>query len=151
MKKYVVSQSHGEYEDRYETPIGVYDTREAAEKFIEGEIEWKKRTKQIAIKNIIISEWDETKNSYDYDNLEEAYSKWLWDTVIGDKPEEEVTNEEYEKLDDCSMDEWLPKFMAEKGYSKEVIEATMIYNDWSDYSRYRQWYYVKEVPYYPET
>lgn len=150
MKKFVVSQSHGEYEDRYDTPIGVYDTRESAEKFIEKEKEWKKRTKLIAIKNTLISEWDDSKNTYEYDNLEDEYSEWLWKTIIGNKKENEVSDKEYEKLDNCLRDEWFPKFMAEKGYSKEVIDATMIYNDPSDYSRYRQWYHIKEVQYYPE-
>lgn len=157
MKKYVVSYSCGQYDDSSEGPIGVYDTREDAQKFIETEKSWKREMRKLAIRDleswepgfIEFSEDDQSSSNY-YSNLLEEYREWLWKIAMGDKSEDELTEEDYRRYDDFMEDEWLPKFMKEKGYSGEVIEATIAINDYSDYSRYNTHYYIKEVPYYPE-
>ena len=154
MKKYVVCYSCGQYEDRSDGPLGVYDTREDAQQFIDGEKEWKKKTKKLAIRDSdYYSSFDnkdeKTTDKDQYYKLYEEYQDWIWKKVAGNKSEEELVDEDYEKYNEFYEEEWFPKFMKEKGYSDDIIEATIAFNDPSDYSRYNTYYYIKEVPHYP--
>lgn len=148
MKKYVVCYSCGQYEDRSEGPLGVYDTREDAQQFIDSEKEWKKKTKKLAIRDSDYGGEDEAREDHYY-KLYEEYQDWIWKKVAGNKSSEELVDEDYEKYYEFFEEEWFPKFMKEKGYSDDIIEATMAFNDSSDYSRYNTYYYIKEVPHYP--
>lgn len=151
MKKYVVIYSRGSYDSRVDGPFGIYDSKEAAEAFIESEKSWKRNIKENAIRDLDVWEpnYSEDNSNY-YSDLYGEYLEWTWNKIIGDKKKDELTDEDYQKFDDISEEEWFPKFMKGKGYSDEVIKATILYND-SEYSRYNTFYYIREVPYYPGT
>ena len=152
--------SAGQYEDHITSPIGVYDNREAAQKFIDSEKNWKDKTKESAIRDI--EPWEDgyilEKNFIDdfgvelsnyYSELQSKYREWLWKLATNNKKEEELTKEDYDRYDSYTDDEWFPKYMKELGYDDDVIEATINFNDYSDYSRYNTDYYIDEVNYYP--
>ena len=51
----------------------------------------------------------------------------------------------YEKVD---SDDCFKNYMIEvKGYSPEVADATIVYNDSDDWSEYNTYYYIEEMPY----
>ena len=157
MKKFVIEYSCGEYDCHISGPLAIYDTREEAESFIESEKAWKRKVKSLAIRDIESWEKDyiETEDGNcpgdHYYHLETEFRDWLWKKFMGDKDDSELTEEDYQRYDEISEDEWFPKYMKDvKGYSDDVIEATLEYNDSNDHSRYNTYYHISEVPYNPE-
>ena len=162
MKKFVVMSSSGQYEDRFSSPIGIYDNRDMAQEFIDSEESWKVKTRELAIRDI--EPWEDgyilekmsiddfgTELSNYYSELLDKYNDWLWKLATNNKKEEELTEEDYDRYDSYLDDEWFPKFMKELGYDDDVIEATINFNDYDDLSRYNTDYYIYEVNYYPGT
>ena len=69
--------------------------------------------------------------------------------LFGDKPEDELSDEEWDLYNEkVDSDDCFKNYMIEvKGYSPEVADATIVYNDSDDWSEYNTYYYIEEMPY----
>lgn len=148
-KCYVVTYSCGQYEDSVSGPVAVFETKELAKKFCEEKENWKKNIDKLAIRDSY-NEYDcETEDCCDYSDLyKECQSYWM-KQLFGDKPEDELTDEEWDLYNEkVDSDDCFKNYMIEvKGYSPEVADATIVYNDSDDWSEYNTYYYIEEMPY----
>ena len=122
---YIVMQSTGQYEDRFESPLDVYDELEDAKKFINEQEDWKKHVNETAIGTDV----DDSSNIYyKYEN---EFNQMKWHQLYPDKDMNDMTVEEEEEYFDSFDDEhqdfidWLVK---EKGLSEDVAECTVTYH-----------------------
>lgn len=122
---YIVMQSTGQYEDRFESPLDVYDELEDAEKFINEQEEWKEHVNETAIGT------DVDDSSDIYHKYENEFNQMKWHQLYPDKDMNDMTSEEEEEYFDSFDDEhqdfidWLVK---EKGLSEDVAECTVTYH-----------------------
>ena len=150
---YVVMYNCGQYEDRSEGPVAAYTKREDAEKFIEDHKKWQEHIEEIAIKSPRYEFYsaylaDENPDKDLYDNLHQEYTEWIWKETFGDRESEDIKQEEWIKYDEIDEKEEFKKFLMMKGYSEEVAEATIIYNDHDEYSEYNTYYNIEEINLY---
>lgn len=152
-KCYVVTYSCGQYEDSVSGPVGVFETKELAEKFCEEKENWRKNIDKLAIRDSY-NEYDydndcDSEDCSDYSNLYQECENYWWKKMFGDKSEDELTDEEWESYNEkIDEEDCFKNYMIEvKGYSPEVAEATIVYNDSDAWSEYNTCYYIEEVPY----
>lgn len=122
---YVLMQSTGTYEDRFESPLDVYECLEDAEEFIDEQEQWKQIVEATAIKP------DEHSYADPYALLEQAFREHKWNTLFPGKDMNDMTLEEedeyFASFDDDGQDfvEWL---VNERGLERDVAECTVIWN-----------------------
>ena len=148
-KCYVVTYSCGQYEDSVSGPVAVFETKELAEKFCEEKENWRKNIDKLAIRDSY-NEYDcETEDCCDYSDLYQECQNYWMKQLFGDKPEDELTDEEWDLYNEkVDSDDCFKNYMIEvKGYSPEVADATIVYNDNDDWSEYNTYYYIEEMPY----
>lgn len=153
-KVYVVSSSIGSYEDRVDTVQIVFETREDAEAYVKKHEEWQTRVKKIAIKDIITDDYYEfgdevssSDNSDEYTCLREEFnSKYLLKKCCGKESFDDLSDDEWDIYNDEDTDENFADWLVDvKGYSREVADATTVYNKCGDWDEYHAYYYIDEV------
>ena len=153
-KVYVVSSSVGSYEDRCDTVQIVFETSEDAEAYVKKHEEWQEHVKNIAIKDIITDDYYESsdeisssENSYEYSRLREEFkSKYLLKKCFGKESFDDLSDDEWDIYNDENTDDNLADWLVNvKGYSREVADATIVYNECGDWGDYHAYYYIDEV------
>ena len=150
-KVYVVSSSVGSYEDRIDTVKIVFESREDAEAYVKKHEEWQAQVEKNAIKdNIADDYYDEvssSENSDEYSRLRDEFnSEFLLKKCCGKESYEDLGDEEWDIYNDKDTDENFADWLVnEKGYSREVADATTIYNECGEWGEYHAYYYIDEV------
>ena len=151
-KVYVVSSSVGSYEDRVDTVKFVFELREDAEAYVKKHEVWQTQVEKNAIKDSITDgysdeEGSSSEDSDEYTRLRDEFnSEFLLKKCCGKESFDELSDEEWDIYNDKDTDEnfvdWL---VNEKGYSREVADATTIYNECGEWGEYHAYYYIDEV------
>lgn len=152
---YVIIESTGEYEDKYDRPICVVDTEDDAKSHIKTLKEALEKRDRLAIKDVF-SEYG-NEDVYDFTHMLDEFKDQLIKKLfprfneIKDVDEvyleEELTEEEADIFYRLSEQEELSKWMKEtKGYSDDVISATIEYN-YSSYDERDPYYHYRKVPF----
>lgn len=151
-KVYAVIYTAGQYEDRCTGIVSVYESKEDAEAFVKSMQDWQQHVEDIAIKDKFTPyPCEYTTEDCDYTNLYEEFNSYMWKQQFGDKTEDELTKEDWEKYDNLDNEEFMKKWLVEeKNISEEVAEATIAYNESDEYSDFHKFYYVEEVNYFPK-
>ena len=81
-----------------------------------------------------------------YQRLEEFKSEFLLKKCCGKESYEDLGDEEWDIYNDKDTDENFADWLVnEKGYSREVAEATTVYNECGEWGEYHAYYYIDEV------
>lgn len=152
-KVYVVSSSVGSYEDRVDTVKIVFESREDAEAYVKKQEEWQAQVKKNAIKDkdIITDDYSDesssSENSDEYTRLRNEFNnEFLLKKCCGKESFEDLSDEEWDICNDNdTSDNFADWLVNEKGYSREVAEATIVYNECGEWGEYHAYYYIDEV------
>jgi len=153
---FAVMYMTGEYEDKHTGIECVYESEEDAVAFVTEKKQWQDRVEEIAIKDKACEEYgfyyhDPNRDGgCEYSDLEQAYNEEVWKELFGDRKEDELSDEEYSKYDVALCENYEEKFrnfLIKKGYSEEVVDATIAYHGDEYSSDYKKWYHIEEVPY----
>ena len=150
---YCVCYNKGSYEDRISGILCVCETEDFANEIFTKLEEQKNHRQEIAIKDlsgfdfvdvddIDNYELDPEKDLYSflYDKFHQQYFEKIGKTYI-----DELSDEEYEKFNDYDNNENFKSFLISEGYSEEVADATIEYNNYDEWSDIYTDYYVQKI------
>lgn len=150
---YVVMKSTGTYEDKYEHPVAVYESKKDAEEYINSKYEWAENIKKNAIQR-------ETEDGYllqsdPFEELMNEYRDFKWKEMYGDKNMDEATEEEwckfYDSFDSIPFNktdgEFVKWLVTEKNIPEETAKCSVQYNDqkYDDSSDFNALYYIVQA------
>jgi len=136
-KKYGIRYSCGIYDTRIEGILCVCDTREEASSICDKLEQRRNHIREIALK-------EDEYGCNPYLKLHDEFDDVYFSKIGHD---ENLTEEEWDDFYEYATEENFKKFLIDKGYTEEVANATMVFNNGDDWSETEMYYTVVEILY----
>ena len=138
---YLIEGSCGEYDMHHTYPVCVKKSLEDAQDFVRRHEMWKNWVEEYTL-----SKHYEDPSDMRYEQLQDDFHEYVWNTVApGKESEDDLTTEEFERIEEMEMnEEHFEKFIVERGYSKEVAEATIAFHS-DEFSEYNTTYSIYKI------
>ena len=155
---YLVEYSCGHYDTYVNGPVCVYHKLDDAVAFLQKHYQWKDDIERLAIKNLYNSfgdynsEIEDEPNfpnceQYPFDKIKEDWREYCFKQMFPNKTWNDVTPDEEEQFFELSEndDKFVQWMVSERGLTKEVAHASIIYNNSDEHSEFGTNYSITKI------